>query len=239
MPAVQNHGFVWEAALLSSVYGVSEADRKGIGYTNKTDLPAALNRLDSVDLSIKAAGHRNAICMGNCLSIYDAVSSGTPLHMTVIHYEQDDAAALKRLRSITEVDLTASAAALFGDITRAELEQLDRAVKAVPQKRYPTPEEHAAMYAIQKALLLRCRAIHLDIKCDKQQSRLQCSFSFNRFQQFLRDHPERIVAQSTTGEFRGGRIVEEVASARRVLKKKAAPSTPDSAPPSPPPSTSS
>ena len=237
MPAVHTHGFIWETALLSNIYGASEADRKGIGYTNKTDLPAALNRLDSVDLSIKTTCNANAVCMADCLRIYDAVSSGTPLHMTVIYYEQDDAAALKRLRSITEVDLTASAAALFGDITRAELEQLDRAVKAVPQKRSPTPEEHAAMYAIQKALLPRCRAIHLDIKCNSQQSRLQCSF--NRFQQFLRDHPERIVAQSTTGEFRGGRIVEEVASARRVLKKKAAPPAPDSAPLSPPPSTSS
>ncbi len=237
MPAVHTHGFIWETALLSNVYGASAADRKGIGYTNKTDLPAALNRLDSVDLSIKTTCSANAVCMADCLRIYDAVSSGTPLHMTVIYYEQDDAVALKRLRSITEVDLTASAAALFGDITRAELEQLDRAVKAVPQKRSPTPEEHAAMYAIQKALLPRCRAIHLDIKCNSQQSRLQCSF--NRFQQFLRDHPERIVAQSTTGEFRGGRIVEEVASARRVLKKKAAPPAPDSAPLSPPPSTSS
>lgn len=236
MPEVHKHGFSWEKSLLCGVYGAQEGELKGLGYTCKTDLPGSLNRLDAgVGVSIKTAGLSNAVCMGDCLRIFDAVSSAAasgapaavadpqPLHMTLVHYEQDDAAGVKRLAAVTEVDLTGSAAALFGDLTRAELEALDRAVKAVPQKRSPTAEEHAAMYALRDSLLPRCRAIHLDIKCNSQQSRLQCSFSRAAFQKFLTENPERVVARSTTAEFRGGRIVEEVASGRRIFKKTAAP----------------
>lgn len=226
MPEVHKHGFSWEKSLLCGVYGAQEGELKGLGYTCKTDLPGSLNRLDAgVGVSIKTAGLANAVCMGDCLRVFDAVSADVadPLHMTLVSYEQDDAAGIKRLAAVTEVDLTRSAASLFGDVSRAELEALDRAVKAVPQKRSPTAEEHAAMYALRDALLPRCRAIHLDIKCNSQQSRLQCSFSRASFQKFLAENPERVVARSTTAEFRGGRIVEEVASGRRVFKKAATP----------------
>jgi hypothetical protein len=227
MPEVHKHGFSWEKSLLCGVYGAQEGELKGLGYTCKTDLPGALNRLEpGVGVSIKTAGLSNAVCMGDCLRVFDAVTSAVTtqdkLHMTLVHYEQDDAAGVKKLAAVTEVDLTGSAAALFGDVTRAELEALDRAVKAVPQKRSPTAEEHAAMYALRDALLPRCRAIHLDIKCNSQQSRLQCSFSRAAFQRFLAENPERVVARSGTAEFRGGRIVEQVASGRRTFIKKAA-----------------
>jgi hypothetical protein len=225
MPEVHKHGFSWEKSLLCGVYGAQEGELKGLGYTCKTDLPGALNRLEpGVGVSIKTAGLSNAVCMGDCLRVFDAVSSATQdkLHMTLVHYEQDDAAGVKKLAAVTEVDLTGSAAALFGDVSRTELEALDRAVKAVPQKRSPTAEEHAAMYALRDSLLPRCRAIHLDIKCNSQQSRLQCSFSRAAFQRFLAENPERVVARSSTAEFRGGRIVEEVTSGRRTFSKKGA-----------------
>ena len=172
MPEVHKHGFSWEKSLLCSVYGAQEGELKGLGYTCKTDLPGSLNRLEpGVGVSIKTAGLSNAVCMGDCLRVFDSVAAAgqDKLHMTLVHYEQDDAAGVKRLAAVTEVDLTGSAAALFGGITRTELEALDRAVKAVPQKRSPTAEEHAAMYALRDALLHRCRAIHLDIKCNSQQ----------------------------------------------------------------------
>ena len=227
MPEVHKHGFSWEKSLLCGVYGAQEGELKGVGYTCNTDLPAALNRLDAgVGVSIKTAGLTNAVCMGDCLRVFDATSGAAdaaPLHMTVVHYSQDDAAGVKKLAAVTEVDLTGSAPLLFGSITRAELEALDRMVKAVPQKRSPNPEEHAAMYTVRDWLLPHCRAIHLDIKCNSQQSRLQCSFSRSSFQQFLAEHPERVVARSTTAEFRGGRIVEVVASARRVFANKKMP----------------
>lgn len=217
MPEVQKHGFSWEKDLIRNVYGATEAELASVKYTSKMDLPSALNHKDGVDVSIKATCTPNAVCMADCLRVYDEVSSGKPLHLTVVTYKQDDETQTKILTNVTEVDLTASVAQLFGTLSRAQLEELDKAVKAIPQKRAPTPEERATIYGIRDRLQPLSGAIHLDIKCNSQQSRLQCSF--NRFQTFLKEHPGRIVAQSTTGSFRGGKIIEAIASARRVFKK--------------------
>ena len=218
MPEVQKHGFSWEKELIHNVYGATVAEMAAVKYTSKMDLPAALNHKDGVDVSIKATCSPNAVCMADCLRVYDEVSSGKPLHLTVVSYKQNDELQTKTLTNVTEVDLTASVAQLFGTITRAQIEELDRAVKAVPQKRAPTPEEYQTIYGIRDRIQPLSGAIHLDIKCNSQQSRLQCSF--NRFQTFLKDHPSRIIAQSTTGDFRGGKITETIASGRRTFKNK-------------------
>ena len=216
MPEVQSHGFSWEKDLLRNVYGAQDHELKAIKYTNKMDLPAVLNHLDSVDVSIKTSCSANTVCMADCLRIYDAVSSGTPLHMTVVQYTQED--TTKRLVSIVEVNLTSSKDLLFGTLSRDDIVRLDKLVKSVPQKRSPTPEEHAALYKLQGELQAKSGAIYLNIKCNSQQSRLQCSF--NKFQAFLAAHPDRIIAQSTTAEFRGKPILSEVPSAKRQFKKK-------------------
>lgn len=220
MPEVQKHGFSWERNLIQEVYGASEAELKSIKYTNKMDLPAALNRLDHVNLSIKTSCAANTVCMADCLRIYDAVSKEEPLHMTVVHYEQDDTLKTKKLTRIVEVDLTKSKDILFGSLTRADIERLDKLVKSVPQKRSPTEEEHAALYALQGELQKKSGAIYMNIKCNSQQSRLQCSF--NKFQEFLETNKDRVISQSKSAEFRGKKILEEVASARREFKKKPA-----------------
>jgi hypothetical protein len=233
MPEVQKHGFTWERDLLLNSYGVTYEELKKIKYNSKMDLPRSLNRKNDVNLSIKTTCSLNAICMGDCLRVYDAVGNGTPLHMTSIYYKQDDNKDTKKIARITEVDLTNSRKLLFGSITLEQLVELDIAVKAVPQKRRPTDEEYQKMYSIRNILQPNSGAIHLDIKCDSQQSRLQCSF--NHFQDFLRENPDRIIEQSISGQFRGGNITEEISSKRRIFKKKI-PAVPvsDSAPHSPP-----
>lgn len=215
---VQAHGFNWERELIFQVYGATEDELKKVKYTNKMDLPASLNRLNQVDLSIKTSCSANAVCMADCLRIYDAVASGTPFHMTVVHYIQDDATNHKRLASITEVNLTAATEELFGTLTRDELAELDALIKSVPQKRKPTEMEHTKIYALRDKLQAKSGAIHMDPKCNSQQSRLQCSF--NAFQKFLKDHPERVIATSTTNAFRGGSISSELVSGRRVFKRQ-------------------
>ena len=238
---VQKHGFTWEKEILQNVYGATTEEMQAIPYTNKSDLPGALNRLTpGCDISIKTSGNLNGVCMGDALRVFDAAAAESTLHMTAIHYIQNDETKTKKVLHITEVDLTASSAEMFGTIMRAQLEELDRAVKLVPQKRGPTPEERAHMYAIRDALQVNSGAMHLDIKCDKTQSRLQCSF--NRFRAFLEAHPSRIVTRSDTHEFRGGSITPEIVSGRRAFKKKTAPPAPpavDLSPDSPPISTDS
>ena len=212
----QGHGFSLEKEIMRMIYHMTEEELQSIPYTSKVDIPAELNRLDHCDVSIKTSGHSNMVCMADCLRVYDSVSSGKPLHMIVIHYIQE--ATIKKITSIIEMDLTDSREALFGSLTRAEIEILDRAVKAIPQKKKPTEEEHKNMYAIRDSLQTRSGAIHLDIKCNSTQSRLQCSF--NRFQQFVENHPVRIIAKSNTNEFRGGALSPQIVSSRRIFKPK-------------------
>jgi hypothetical protein len=234
---VQSHGFLWERELCVNVYGATKEELKGINYTNKTDLPGKFNRLDeNCDLSIKTSGSLNAVCMADCLRVYDAVSSsltqdgGTPLHLAVIHYTQCDETQCKIVTYITEVDLTNSRSVLFGTVTRAQLEELVNRVKSVPKKRRPTEEERVSMYSLRDALQSQCGAIHLDIKCDSgSQRRLQCSF--NQFQQFLQEHPERVVERSNSNTFRGGVISSQIVSGRRKFNKKITVPSPSPSPP--------
>lgn len=138
--------------------------------------------------------------------------------MVVIHYIQDDTTNQKKVANIIEIDLTNSRDLLFGTLTRSQIEDLDKAVKSVPQKRKPTEEEYNKMYSIRDSLQKSSGAIHLDIKCNSTQSRLQCSF--NHLQQFIEKNPSKIIAKSDTNEFRGGSISSHIASSRRVFKKK-------------------
>ncbi len=215
---VQAHGLTIEKELCVNVYGATNEELRKIKYTSKVDLPAEFNRLDKCDLSVKTSGKNNQVCMSDCLRMYDEVGSDNPLHMVVVHYEQDDATHSKHITRITEIDLTHSRELLFGTLTRSQIEELDKSVKAVPQKRKPTKDEYDKMYSIRNKLQESSGAIHLDIKCNSTQSRLQCSF--NRFQHFIETHPEKIIATSHTNAFRGGVISPDIISSRRVFKSK-------------------
>jgi hypothetical protein len=218
---VQSHGFTWEKQILINVYGATPDELKAIKYTSKMDLPANLNRIDdNCAVSIKTSCNPKIVCMADCLRIFDAVSSDVPFHLTVIHYNQNDTTNKKVISSIIEVDLTNSAALLFGKLTRAEIESLVNIVKAIPKNRAPTADEHCQMYEKRDTLQTTSGAIQLNIKCDsKKQRRLQCSF--NSFQDFIEKNPERIISKSNTHEFRGGAISNEIESSRRIRKKKA------------------
>ncbi len=211
MPEVQSHGFSWEKELLS-IYGATSEEIKGINYTSKFDLPGEFNRINGCNLSIKTTGNKNSVCMADCLRLYDIVS-GPTIHMVVLQYNQIK--EIKRVINIVEIDLTNSRELLFGTLTRKQIESLDSAVKSIPQKRKPTPEEHKDIYNIKKELQKLSGAIRLDIKCNSQQSRLQCSF--NKFQSFIENNP-RIIAKSNTHEFHGGSITKEIQSLCRKFK---------------------
>lgn len=215
---VQAHGFSWEKEINQHVYGATLDELKKIKYNSKIDLPAELNRLERCNISIKTSGNLNRIDMADCLRVYDEVGSDTPIHMTLVLYKQNDTTNTKHIIRILEIDLTNTRELLFGTLTRSQIEELDRTVKTVPQKRNPTKEEHTRMYSVRDELQKLSGAIHLNIKCDSKQSRLQCGF--NHFQKFIETHPEKIIAQSNTNEFRGGVISPYIVSSRRVRNKK-------------------
>ncbi len=215
---VQKHGFSWEKELLTNVYKARPDELTQIGYTAAKDLPAHLNRLDRVDLSIKATGSP-AVCMGDALRVYDSVApSAAPMNMCVVSYKQDDTANAKQVKKITEVNLANAAPALFGSVTREEIAELDRRIKAVPKGRSPTAEEKASYQELQRTLQAKSGAIIFNPKLDsKSQRRLQCSFG--KFEKFVESNPDRVVATSTTNKFRGGEISASIQSGRRTFKK--------------------
>lgn len=221
---VQKHGLIWERELCL-LYGMTAAEYEATGYTAKMDLCAEHNRVTGVDTSIKAAAaKRNTVDMANPIRVFDAVTSGKPYHMIVVLFEQRGTE--KHVKRIVELNLTGAKEELFGSITREQLVELDAAVKKVPQKRKPTPEEHSAIYTIRNALLAAGGDLLITIKCDSTQSRIQSSL--NGFSKFLANHPERVVAQSDSPLWRGGAVTESIVSGRRVMKANAKPPAPSS-----------
>jgi hypothetical protein len=71
------------------------------------------------------------------------------------------------------------------------------------------------MYEMKDKLDAKMDLFQINIKCNSQQSRIQCSI--NKFKKFIEEHPERIIAQSNTSEFRGGKISNEINSGQRVF----------------------
>ena len=218
MAEVQAHGFKWEDEIKRKVFNLTDDEIKKIKYTNKFDVPIEYNQLSSHNVSIKTTGTPNTICMADCLRLYDISSSGDPYRMITIVYKQDDVVKVKRLVEIVEIDLTSSKELLFGDLTRSDIEELDKAVKSVPQKRKPTKKERDNMFDIQARIQKKSGAIYLNIKCDSKQSRLQCSF--NKFQKFIEENPSMVIQKSETPKLYGGVISTDILSGRRVFKKK-------------------
>ena len=220
---VQRHGFTWQNEILEHIFKIPKEDLGKMNYTAEKDLPRSANKLGDFHVSIKVTGSANKVDMADCLRVFDSVHSNEPLHMIVVVYKQ--LGAVKKIVDIVEVDLTSASAELFGELTRAQIEELDRAVKAVPKGRALSAEERAHLDVLQKGLQAHSGAIQLNRKIDsKVQRRLQCSF--NKFQQFLKDYPARIVERSGGGSgssratLRGGAIREDVESGPRVFNKK-------------------
>lgn len=222
MPESQAHGKTWEKDIALNVFGVTEEEYKPIKNTARHDLPGELNRLDKgTNISIKTS-RGNIIDMAKIERLYDNVVNGKPLHMVVLKHKQKDPTT-KKLESVTEVDLTNSGKLLFNDVTREQLENLVKMAKAVGKVR-PDVSPEQRQYQIDTAYAMRdelhkisgCVRFHL-MFYTKDPSRVQGQLDFN---QFIREHPERIIAESQSGEFRGGTITEEIVSPPRKRNKK-------------------
>ena len=211
MPENQAHGKSWEKDIALNVFKVTEAPSS---HTARHDIPGQLNRLDSgVNVSIKTTGS-DTICMGDVCRVYENVGNGEPIHMVVIMYSQINDTTKKRER-IIEIDLTNSRELLFGTAIIDEINELVAYVKSIP-KNVHVSAEHRDTY-IRMANDISTRhggCISYNPKVDsKAQRRVQCSIS--NFSNFVKEHPERIIAESQTGEFRGGSIMDEIVSTSR------------------------
>jgi hypothetical protein len=212
MPENQAHGKIWEKELGRNVYGAMQAELDTISHIAPIDITSAFNRLEGVDISIKVTG-TDTIDMADAVRVFDEVSSGEGIHMVVVLWEQNSPTT-KKLKSITEVDLTNSVELLFGSVKREQLVDLVTATKAVGKVRSSvSAEERAQKISSAKDLCAELHRIsglmhfHLMFytnECSRVQGQ------FKRFYQFVKEHPERLVAESQTCEFRGGKKTRKV-----------------------------
>ncbi len=214
----QAHGFLLEHQLLTRIYGATDAELATLSYTNRCDCPAVFNRVTGVKLSIKAAG-KDGVDMADHLRIYDEVGDpSSPLHVVVVRYKQEG--SVKRIIEIIEFDLTNCRALLFGSVTRAQLEEYDRAIKAIPRGRSPTDGEKAIYKARVKEINAHMGALRIRPKCDSNcQRRVQCSLP--KWTAFIAAHPDRVIAKSASATLHGGSIDATIESGPRQRKKKA------------------
>lgn len=233
MPENQGHGKTWERDLGLNVYKATEAELNSVSHTAPIDVPRAFNRLDGTDISIKVSGS-DTIDMADCVRVFDEVSSGQKIHMTVVLWSQLNPTT-KKLKSVTEVDLTASVELLYGKVSRDQLVALVAAAKAVGKVRPDVSAETRAAqiktaYAMRDELHKMTGLMHFHLMFyTNNPSRVQGQFT--QFGRFVQENPSRVVATSQTGEFRGGRLTEEIVSTPRVRNKKPAPgSAPHSLP---------
>ena len=228
MTEVQAHGKLWERELALNVYKCTPAELDAVNYTATHDIPGEINHLEpGVSISVKASCS-NTICMGDALRVFDTVSSGKPLHLTILLYKQDCAAETKTIQHIYELNITGALERFFGTVTRANLESLVALMHAVPKelrgravvegKKVSISSPQRTLYLEkQTELLEKTRLIFLNPKLDETNCRLQCSINMK---EIIDSHGGLIVFHSTNEQFRGGTISRVINSGSRKFTKK-------------------
>lgn len=218
MPENQAHGKSWEKEIALNVFGVSEEDNNLNTHTARHDIPGKHNRLDEgVNVSIKTTGG-DTVCMSDVRRVFENVGNVERLHMVVIMYNQNHSKSTKKINRIVEIDLTNSRKLLFGTATIDVINELVEYVKSVPND---MTAQHKATYK-RMAKDIRTKYggyISYAPKVDsKGQRRIQCCIP--KFSNFVKENPHLVIAESQTGEFRGGSITEEIVSPPRKRNKK-------------------
>jgi hypothetical protein len=172
MPASQQHGFAFQTIVEEEVFGVYDLP---ISYTAIHDIPKEFNKFNpNENVSIKVTGS-NSIGMGDVMRIYDYTPD--ELHTAIVIYYRQRGDR-KTIHKVVEFSLD-DKRALFGDITRDEIETLIREIRSVPPN-IPLPElniRRARINQMTKELSKRS-ALRFNSKIDsKTQRRLQCTLT--------------------------------------------------------------
>lgn len=169
---VQAHGLVFERWLCDTFFG----GHKPAGYTQKWDIPAEANPAHGgIPVNPKAVKHGTPIGLGDALRQYDIAE---PFLLIIGAWEQVDAKTKRWVNARAARVEPAQWRALWGGITRADLERLDAVVK---DKSLTLEEARARAQAIKTRAPFGSAVIQLNPKIDRSQRRLQCSLRFDDF----------------------------------------------------------
>jgi hypothetical protein len=167
---VQRHGLVWESWIADTFFG----GYRQLSYTQPWDIPAEANIAHGgIPANPKFAKFGTPVDLGDALRQFDI---DEPFLLLIGYWSQEGDS--KRIVNAVAVRVErARWRALWGDITRADLERLDATIK---DRTINHVEARRRAQAIKAEPQFRTAVITLNPKIDSRvQRRLQCSLSFN------------------------------------------------------------
>ncbi len=172
---VQNHGVVFEQWIRDTFFDGYAPE----SYTQKWDIPASANkRFGGIPVNPKATKVKGAVDMGDALRQFDIQE---PFWL-IIGYWQQEGENKRFVNIVAQRVEPADWRKLWGNITRADLERLDAAIKNTPDYR----EARALAQQIKREPQFKTSIITLNPKIDsKSQRRLQCSLSWSKVFKYL------------------------------------------------------
>lgn len=173
---VQHHGLVFEEWVDDTFFG----GYRPPGYTQKWDIPAAINRdHGGLPVNPKAIKYRTPVDLGDALRQFDI---DEPFILIIGYWVQEG--DHKRIVNIVAPVITpATMRKLWGDITREDLVKLDTLIK---DRSLDYREVRKQAQAMKKSPPFNTSIITLNPKIDsKGQRRLQCSLSFAKVFKYL------------------------------------------------------
>jgi hypothetical protein len=205
---VQQHGLVFEQWVRDTFFD----GYRPPNYTQKWDIPAAANRAHGgVPANPKATKYGAPVDLGDALRQFDIAEP----FLLIVGFWQQEAETKRFVKIVAARVELAQWRALWGPVTRADLEKLDTIIKDKSR----TPEQaRAAALKIKTAPPFTRSVIQVNPKIDsKTQRRLQCSIRFDDLFKHLAPgaDPRSQAHASLWGvEFSG-----EIASAPRAFAK--------------------
>lgn len=142
--------------------------------TQRWDIPASANkRFGGVPVNPKAAQHGHAVGLGDALRQFDI---NEPF-LLIVGFWKQEGNDKRFVQSLAETVTPAQWRMLWGNITREDLEELDRLVK--DRSRGIDEVRKAALEAKSKPPFADA-VIRLNPKIDRSQRRLQCSIPYDQ-----------------------------------------------------------
>lgn len=192
---VQRHGYLWETWVADTFFDGYRQD----GYTQKWDIPAEANTAHGgIPVNPKFTKHRTPVDLGDALRQFDI---DEPFLLVIGYWKQEG--DRKRIVNVAALRVEpAKWRSLWGEITRADLERLDAAIK---DRSIGHAEARRRAQAIKSRPPFATAAITVNPKIDSRtQRRLQCSLSFDKL--FIHLAPDASRRATDTPELWGVRV---------------------------------
>lgn len=167
---VQRHGLSFEHWVADTFFGGYRPE----AATQKWDIPAPANRdHGGIPVNPKAVKDGSPVGLGDALRQYDI---NEPF-LLIVGFWRQDGKTKRFVRSLAARVEPSAWRALWGDVRREDLAELDRLVKDTSR---PIAEVRRAVLERKKQEPFASAAIQVNPKIDKSQRRLQCSISAAR-----------------------------------------------------------